>query len=160
MRVQTALLLAILFSIPVDAVRAESGYVAIEKRLTAEQIKATGLDRLAPEELKLLNSLLSEEQQTVVQATKAESEGRVLGSWLGGKDVEPIASKLKGDFRGWAVGTTFELENSQRWRVIEGQYYIGKPIPNPNVVVSPGKISGWYLRVEGQNPRAKVQRLD
>lgn len=142
------------------AAPAERGYVDIEKRLTAEQFKATGLDRLSAQQLELLNSLLSEEHKTVVQATKAESGNRPSGGLFGGGDAEPIVSKLQGEFRGWSKGTIFTLENGQRWRVTEGDYYVGKANTAPEIRVLPGKISGWYLKVEGHNPSAKVQRLD
>lgn len=141
------------------AAPAERGYVDIEKRLTAEQFKATGLDRLSAQQLELLNSLLSEEQKTVVQAAKAEG-GQRSGGLFGDAGTEPVESTLKGEFRGWSKGTIFTLENGQRWRVIGGDYYLGKAVAAPRVKVSPGKISGWYLKVEGHNPSAKVQRLD
>ena len=41
---------------------AERPYTAIEQRLSAEQMRATGLDQLRPEQLSLLNQLLSNEQ--------------------------------------------------------------------------------------------------
>ena len=44
---------------------AERPYVAIEQRLSAEQIHATGLDQLSPAQLSLLNQLLREEQTNV-----------------------------------------------------------------------------------------------
>lgn len=150
---------AILLALAGNA-HAESGYVDIEKRLTAEQLKATGLDQLSSEQLRLLNSLLDDEQQSVVKAAKAESEKRVLGTWFGREGAEPIASTLTEDFRGWSPGTFFNLENGQRWRVIEGKYYVGKPSQGTKVLLTPGKISGWYMQVEGHNPRAKVQRVD
>lgn len=132
----------------------------VEKRLSTGQLKATGLDQLSREQLALLNSLLGEEQKNVVQAAKAESERRVLGTWFGSEGKQPIASTLGGEFRGWTPATTFTLENGQRWRVLEGSYHAGKPTPGAKVLVTPGKVSGWYLQVEGHNPRAKVRLLD
>lgn len=159
MRPHRSLLLALLFAIALPAYAARE-YTDIEKRLTAEQMKATGLDQLSTAQLELLNSLLRDDQKAVVAATREESETRVLGTWFGKDGIEPISSTVKGDLRGWSRGTVFNLENGQRWRVIEGDYYIGKPIGNAKVLVTPGKISGWYLQVEGHNPRPKVQRID
>lgn len=160
MRIFLPLALAVALLMHATAAQAERNYIPVEKRLTAEQFKATGLDQLSAVQLELLNSLLSEEQKAVVQATKAESVGRSPGGLFSGAGTEPINTTLKGEFKGWSKGTVFNLENGQRWRVIDGDYYIGKAIPAPKVQVTPGKISGWYLRIEGHNPSAKVQRLD
>lgn len=163
MRTIRPFLLAILIAAALPA-HAAQDYVDIEKRLTPEQIKATGLDRLSGPQLELLNTLLRDDQraavETAVEASRDESERRVLGTWFGSKGVEPIASTARGEMRGWSRGTVFTLENGQRWRVVEGDYYAGKPFTDPKVLITPGKISGWYLKVEGHNPQAKVQRID
>lgn len=52
---------------PLAALAAEP-YVAVEQRLTAEQRKATGIDTLSPQQLALLNRLLSEDRAEAVQA--------------------------------------------------------------------------------------------
>ena len=44
-----------------SAAAAQAGQVDIEKRLTPEQLHATGLDTLSPAQLQLLNRLLREE---------------------------------------------------------------------------------------------------
>lgn len=159
MRIFLPIVLAAALLMHATAAQAERNYVPIEKRLTAEQFKSTGLDQLSAAQLELLNSLLSEEQKTVVQATKAESAKRPSGG-LFGDGAEPVVTTLKGEFKGWSKGTILNLENGQRWRVIDGDYYVGKAIAAPKVRVAPGKISGWYLKVEGHNPSAKVQLLD
>ena len=41
-------------------------YVEVERRLTAEQMRATGLDTLSPEQLALLNRLLRDTQGEMV----------------------------------------------------------------------------------------------
>lgn len=140
--------------------RAASEYVEIEKRLTADQMKATGLDQLSAGQLELLNTLLRDDQEAVVEATREESETRVLGTWFGRKGIEPVSSTVNGDLRGWSKGMVFNLANGQRWCVTEGEYHIGKPVSNAKVLITPGKLSGWYLQVEGHNPRPKVQRIE
>ncbi len=138
-------------------------YVDIQKRFTPEQMQATGLDKLSSEQLQLLNSLLDEDRKAVVEEVRKEQRNdgpRVTGTLFGGNGLDPVTSTLTGDLRGWSRGTVFALANGQHWRVIDGEYYAGKPLGNAKVVVSPGKISGWYLQVEGHNPRPKVQRAD
>ena len=139
-------------------------YVDIQNRLTPEQMKATGLDQLSSEQLQLLNSLLDEDRKAVVEEVRKERRDdgpRVTGTLFGSDGLQPVASTLAANsLKGWSRGTVFTLENGQRWRVIDGEYYAGKPLGNAKVTVSPGKISGWYLQVEGHNPRPKVQRAD
>ncbi len=135
-------------------------YVAIEKRLTAEQMKATGLDQLSGEQLALLNSLLDENQREVVKATREDSATRVRGASFGNDGVNAIASTLVGELRGWSRGTVITLANGQRWRVTEGDYTSMKRISNANVVITPGLVGAWYLSVEGHVPKPKVTRID
>lgn len=134
---------------------AERPYVAIEQRLSAEQMQATGLDQLNAGQLSLLNQLLREERATVaVESTKAERERKT-------RETETaVASSLKGEFRGWQNGTVFELENGQRWRVVEGDYSTRSRLASPKVTVKPGFLGSWYLHVEGIGVGAKVKRVE
>ena len=160
MRICILLILATLLWTHTSTVHAQH-YTAIEQRLTPEQMKATGLVGLSAEQLALLNTLLKAENETVGRVSGAGSNTRSRDRGVfGSADRKPIVSKLKGDFRGWSTGTTFDLENGQRWSVIEGNYHSGRAIPNLGVVVALGKVSGWYMQVEGQNPRAKVRLVE
>ncbi|KAF1720344.1 hypothetical protein [Pseudoxanthomonas wuyuanensis] len=164
MRSRLSLMLAAsLFSTAIPAI-AQDGYVKIEQRLSAEQLRATGLDGLSAEQLALLNELLQQDRQSAVQAHQKDAQTRGSGGWFGGNDAEPVTSTVTstvaGEFRGWSSGTVLRLANGQRWQVVDGNFYLGKPLTDPKVTISPGKISGWYLRVEGQNPSAKVKRID
>ena len=138
----------------------------IEEKLEIAGLQTEICALLAPhhrDELALLNTLLDEDRKAVVDEVRKEHRDdgpRVTGTLFGGNGLDPVTSTLTGDLRGWSRGTVFTLENGQRWRVIDGEYYSGKPLGNAKVVVSPGKISGWYLQVEGHNPRPKVQRAD
>lgn len=151
-------LLAALFAAALPSQARE--YVAIEKRLTAEQMKATGLDQLSSEQLDLLNRLLSEDQRAVVKATREDSATKVRGASFADDGVNAIASTLVGDLRGWTRGTEITLANGQRWRVTEGEYTSLKRISNANVVITPGLVGAWYLSVEGHVPKPKVTRID
>ncbi len=135
-------------------------YVAIEKRLTAEQMKATGLDQLDGEQLALLNSLLDESQRAVVKAAREDSATQTRGASFRNDGVNAIASTLVGDLRGWSRGTEITLANGQRWRVTEGEYTSMKRISNANVVITPGLVGAWYLSVEGHVPKPKVTRIE
>ena len=155
-----ALLAACLSIAALAPASANDGYIDIEKRLTAEQLRATGLDGLSPDQLVLLNRLLREDAQRAVQSRQEDERTRGSGGWFGGDEAGPVTTALVGEFRGWSTGTVLTLANGQRWQVTEGQFYLGKTLTGPEVTLIPGKISGWYLSVKGQNPRAKVKRID
>ncbi|MBD9436822.1 hypothetical protein IB223_12030 [Pseudoxanthomonas sp. PXM03] len=158
MRPTRLFLLAALFAATLPLQARE--YVAIEKRLSADQMKATGLDQLTGQQLDLLNRLLSDDQQAVVKAAREDSATKVRGASFSDEGVKSISSALVGELRGWTRGTELTLANGQRWRVTEGDYTSMKRISNANVTITPGLVGGWYLQVEGHVPRPKVTRID
>jgi len=136
------------------SVLAERPYTPIEQRLSPEQMHATGLDQLQPQQLWLLNQLLSSEQANIAaQSAKAERERKTEDART------PVSSSLRGEFRGWQNGTVFELENGQRWRVLDNDFAT-KPLSNPKVTINPGLFGSWYMLVEGTSVKAKVKRID
>jgi len=142
------------------AVLARQPYVDIEKRLTAEQLHATGLDTLSPDQLKLLNGLLQEDVSNAVAASKTEAETERSSSSLIGLNDEPIRSRVKGTVSGWEPGTEFSLENGQTWKVLKGSMKLRKPFESPEIVVVPGIAGRWFLQVDEDLPKARVYRID
>jgi hypothetical protein len=143
------------------AVLAKQPYVDIEQRLTAEQLRATGLDQLSPEQLQLLNSLLREDVVKAVEASKTEAATeRASSSSLIGLNDQPIRSRVKGSVGGWEPGTVFELENGQNWKVLKGSMKLRKPFESPEIVVVPGIAGRWFLQVDEDLPKARVYRID
>ena len=141
-------------------VSAKQTYVDIEKRLTPEQLQATGLDTLTPAQLQLLNSLLQENVTQAVAASKTEAETERSSSSLIGFNDEPIASRVKGTVAGWEPGTEFELENGQTWKVLKGNMKLRKPFESPQIMVVPGIAGRWFLQVHEDLPKARVYRID
>jgi hypothetical protein len=130
-------------------------YVAVEQRLSADQMRATGLDQLRPEQLSLLNELLREQQDNVAaEVVTAERDRRKREA------TETVTSTLKGEFQGWKDGTVLELANGQRWRVVGSEYYTPQRIPNAKVTIAPGAFGSWFVRVDGVNAGAKVKRIE
>jgi hypothetical protein len=140
---------------------AGSGYVKVEERLTAQQMRDTGLDRLTPEQLALLNRLLAESTPADAAATShrqgapAAAEPTLLGL-----SDEPIRSRIQGTVSGWAPGTVFVLENGQQWKVLKGEMTLRKPLESPEIVVAPGLVGRWFLQVDEDLPKARVYRID
>jgi hypothetical protein len=152
-----ALLIALfLVFLPVAADAADS-YRAIEKRLTSEQMRDTGLDTLSPAQLELLNRLLRDEApQTTVQRTPAATAPKMSI----GLDDAPIRSRIKGTVSGWEPGTEFTLENGQVWKVLKGSLTLRAPVDAPEVLVVPGVAGRWFLQVDEDLPKARVYRID
>lgn len=126
---------------------AQSAYVPVESRFSAEQFQAAGLHRLSTDELDTLNRLLRDDQASVVRRATAPN-----------REQEPVRSTLVGEFRGWNNGTIFVLANGESWRVTEGSYSV-RTINSPAVTIRPGVISGWYMEVDGHPVKAKVRRV-
>lgn len=155
------------------AVPAQTTYVDIEQRLTAEQLQQVGL---SPAQLELLNRMLREaaigepttqavaDAQPSPEPVSARSEqdrtqARGSSSYIGLND-EPIHSRLKGSVSGWEPGTVFELENGQQWKVLKGRMKLREPRNSPEIVVVPGVAGRWFLQVDEDMPKARVYRID
>lgn len=144
-------------------VSAATPYVPLEKRLSAEQLRETGLDTLSAEQLAALNRLLQGE----AVATQAEATPVTWPQGLPKNDapllgftVEPIRSRLKGTITGWQEGTVFELENGQQWKVLKGYMMLPKPMQNPEIRVVPGIAGRWFLEVHEDYPKARVYLIN
>lgn len=168
-------LAAVLLLAPALA-QADTPYVDVEKRLTADQRRATGLDTLTPDQLALLNRLLREQAEaeaatrpqpappaaTAAAATTAPAEPeRTHGpAQYIGLDDQPIVSRVKGAVGGWDEGTEFALENGQVWKVLKGRMELRETLQDPEIRVVPGVAGRWFLEVDEDLPKARVYRID
>ena len=160
-------LLALLLA--ATAASAADRYVPIERRLTAEQRHATGIDTLSKEQLTALNAVLSGEQNAVrleeqarveAEAKTRPAPGAPQGGTLAGFNAEPIRSRLVGSVASWEPGTEFRLENGQTWKVLKGNMKLRKPMQAPEILVVPGLMGRWFLQVDEDLPKARVYRVD
>lgn len=134
----------------------------IEKQMSPEQFKAAGLDKLSPAELANLNAWLNNtlEVETTKAATlakdKVETENRGFLSF--GKS-DPIVARIAGEFRGFAKGRRWTLDNGQMWEQIDGASLAGVLKTDPQVRITPSLVgNAWYMQIEGYNTRASVRR--
>ncbi|RDZ26950.1 hypothetical protein [Lysobacter silvisoli] len=147
---------------------AQSAYRDLQQRLTAEQLRDTGLNQLTPAQLALLNRLLREDAQRDAATQRAQpapaaavaaAPGPEQAGFLEGASDATIHSRLVGTVEGWAPGTVFALENGQQWRVLKGELTLRKPMNAPAIAVIPGFSGRWFLQVDEDLPKARVQRI-
>jgi hypothetical protein len=147
---------------------ADKDYVAIEQRLTSEQLRATGLASLSPEQLALLNRLLRDESAAAsvgdvtapaTQRIAADSEKPASAPYIA-TESKTFQARLKGTISAWQPGTVFELENGQRWQVLKGSVTLPKPLTTPEILVVPGIAGRWFLQVTEDLPKARVERIE
>ena len=135
----------------------------IERQMTPEQFKAAGLDKLSPQELANLNAWLDNTLE--VETTKAaqlakdkvETENRGFLSF--GKS-DPIVARIVGEFRGFARGRSWTLDNGQVWEQMDTASLAGVRKTDPQVKIAPSVIgNNWFMQIEGYNTRASVRRV-
>ncbi|MGV8961138.1 MAG: hypothetical protein ACOH1V_12260 [Stenotrophomonas sp.] len=155
------ILTALATALPLSlAIAGNGGYVPLEQRLDRTQMQQTGLDQLSTAQLQLLNRLLSEEQTRQIETAKAQSSREASAGKPIVRDREPVTTRIVGQMRGWSNGQVLTLENGQRWRVVQGELFLRKPVDDPQVHLAPSSMGAWYLQMPGQNQRAKVERVD
>ena len=139
---------------------AQSPYLDLEQRLSAEQLHSTGLDTLSREQLELLNRLLREEAASKVVVEDPADSPRQDSRGYVGLDDGPIHSRLRGAIDGWQPGTVFVLENGQQWKVLKGSVKLREALQAPSIVVVPGIAGRWFLQIDEDLPKARVYRID
>lgn len=158
MSLRSILLVALLALAPAAAAQD-----AIEKQMTLEEFKAAGLDKLSADELARLNAWLNRtldvetEKAAVAAKKKVEDDNRGFFNF---GSTEPVVSKIAGEFRGFARGREYTLENGHVWKQVDDASLAGVRLSTPEVRITPSLVgNSWYLAVAGYNTRAKVQRI-
>ena len=136
---------------------------AIETEMTPEEFKAAGLDKLSVDELARLNAWLNRtldaETGKAAATARKEVEDENRGFFDFGSN-EPVIGTITGEFRGFARGREYTLDNGQVWRQTDAATLVGARRENPAVRITPSLIgNAWYMAIEGYNTRAKVERI-
>jgi hypothetical protein len=136
---------------------------AIEQQMTPDQFKAAGLDKLSPQELANLNAWLNRtlETETAKAATEAKKkiEAEDRGFFHFNSD-EPIVGHIVGEFRSFAKGRRYTLDNGQEWVQIDDAELSGVRLTNPEVRIKPAMVGNtWYMSVGKYNTKAQVKRV-
>lgn len=166
--------LIVLFGLTLSACCAAAAEKNFSSRLTPDEFKAAGLDKLTPGERAVLDRLIAGEKLAAVQAAVEEAKAAAPppapaaaakpahSGWvrlLPGTRIEYeiVETRLLGDFAGWRGGTRFRLENGQTWRQTDNTTYATRARPGGKVWIEPGTLGAFFLRFEGVNPRVKVE---
>lgn len=143
----------------------------LEQAMSAEEFRAAGLEKLSADELARLNAWLDrrvQQQASVAVAAaveQAREEGRKevveknRGFFHFGSE-EPIEASLAGEFTGFGSRKRYTLDNGQVWEQTDATSMAGVRKANPRVRIKPGALGVWWLRVDGYNTQAKVQRVE
>lgn len=138
----------------------------VEQLMSADEFKAAGLDKLSAQELAALNAWLQRKvgQETAKAVEVAKEEGRkeVAEKNRGFFDfgsTEAIESNIVGEFKGFANGRKYTLQNGQIWEQVEPASLEGVRRTDPKVTIKPGLFNNWFMRIDGYNTAAKVRRI-
>ncbi|MGH8106492.1 MAG: hypothetical protein ACREO1_09050 [Arenimonas sp.] len=136
-------------------------FSSIEEQMSSREFKASGLEKLSPEELAALNAWIRTHQPTSGSVAYDRHADDLKRIGFDDSDArEEITSNIIGVFKGFGSGTILRLENGQNWQVSDGELRGIKAMTNPKVTIRPGLIGGWRLQVEGYNAVAKVRRIE
>lgn len=147
---------------------AQESFSSLEERMTAEEFREAGLDKLSEAELAALNRWI---RMRSLAEGEVPDEYRQAGSGDGQRSGEdrrgfqdsgrdaPIEARIQGSFSGWTGNTRFELDNGMVWRQAEAGQFAMPATENPQVTISPGMFGAWYLSVEGYSRRVRVERV-
>jgi len=143
MRLPAVLLLSLAAVAPGETAFAAETFSTLEERMTDEEFRAAGLDRLSAEELANLNAWLARRN---VSTRPAPAGGRVV-------------SRATSDQDEIGVGTIVALENGQSWRITDGNLSLSGGLAGRTVTVEPAMMGSWLLKVEGYNRALRATRV-
>lgn len=158
------LLLSIALSLLASAALAQQ-FSSVEERMTADEFKAAGLDKLSAEELARLNGFVRKEvgaktAQARAAGTQADPEQFGFHHGFRGSNRQELETRIAGTFKGWSGNTKFVLSNGQVWQQIDSAAQMGGVnMDSPVVTLEPGFMGSWMLAVEGLNGKVRVKRI-
>ncbi|GEM_PF-277188 len=154
-RLAATLLLSLSASVSFHATQsAADEFPGLERLMTVEQFRSTGLQKLSDTEIEALNEWLSEYTAGNAQLLQGTSEGM--------REVEKnneIKSRISGDFDGWDGDTIFRLQNGQIWQQrLAGRHPYRGP-ENPEIRISKNFFGFYKMTLLESGKSIGVKRL-
>lgn len=136
--------------------QAADQYVPLQQRMTPEEFKAAGLDKLSADELKNLDAWLSGHGKVV---TKMVDSGGKPVFYADSEKRDAIDTRLKGTFQGFNGHGQYEFDNGQVWKQADSTVHSCPQIDNPKVKIKPSLFGNWLMYVEDCNDSVSVKRI-
>lgn len=164
---------AILVIAGLSVAHATCDFPPLQEQMSEQAFKQAGLDKLDANELASLNAWISRQaDETCAEATAdvaaapassapsaPEPEEDRRGFERDFSDIQPIETRIVGEFKGWDGQTRFTLENGQVWKQVRGGSYRTKTVMNPRVTITPEFMGSWAFRVEDVGRVIRVKRI-
>jgi hypothetical protein len=123
----------------------------IDQLMNAEQLRASGLNKLSAAEMAALNTWLQRYTEAVFQFALS---GQAAAT---SRTQAVVESRIDGEFTGWEGETIFKLVNGQIWQQSSYAYkYVYKY--SPKVLIYKSGV-GYKMQVEGVDGTISVTRL-
>lgn len=157
-----ALLLALSpLALPLHAqdAAAQDTTAPLQQRMSSDEFKAAGLDKLTPQELDNLNAWLNGHSivKTVVKKETVDSSGKPV--YVDPTKRARFSAHLAGHFDGWSDGDQLTLDNGQVWKEVGSDVPSCMSKDNPEVKLKPSLFGSWLMHVDGCNGDAHVERV-
>lgn len=149
------LLMSVALSVPTLA-QASDPYVPLQQRMTPEEFKAAGLDKLSADELKNLDAWLSGHGKVV---TKMVDQSGKPVFYPSNEKAGPVQARIQGQFSGFSGHGEFTLDNGQVWRQADATRIACMTSTNPKVSVRRSLMGNWMMAVDGCNDTTSVTRV-
>ncbi len=160
MRIRPILLAAALavLTAPFAVAAAEPETNRLEERMSSDEFRAAGLDRLTPDQLRYLNEWLGNKGVAASVAPLKKRDG-TLEYYPDDSNREVIESRIVGPFEGWRGKTIVKLENGQKWQQTESGSRGDVNMSGPAVTIKPMSMGSWLMVVKGCNCSVRVKRI-
>jgi hypothetical protein len=150
--------LSLLLALPAGAISTLHAQSSgnLQQRMSSDEFKAAGLDKLSPQELQNLDSWLDQHAKTTTKVVN--SAGKVV-YYPGDQKRTTIHTQIRGHFDGWSKDQVFTMANGQQWKSIDGEPHSCTPGENTEVQIKPSLLHTWMMYVPSCYENLHVKRV-
>jgi hypothetical protein len=132
----------------------------LQQRMSADEFKAAGLDKLSPQELQNLDAWLGANAQVNTRVvTKVVTETGKPVFYSSDQKRTQINTRITGHFDGWSKEHEFTMANGQVWVTTDPEPKACQPTENPPVQLKPSLFGMWMMYVPSCYDNAHVKRV-
>jgi hypothetical protein len=151
------LILSMLLALPLCCLSVHAQQAnGLQQRMSSDEFKAAGLDKLSPQELANLDNWLSTNGKTTTKLVDASGQPVFYPAKTKRNRID---AHIVGHFDGWHGSNQFTLDNGQAWEQVGADEPACQRSDNPAVKVKPSLMGNWLMYVDGCNGDVHVKRV-